>query len=397
MAIKRLSENPPPAASSSEEEEEEENDSVEKNDSEDEQKDVGDGDDDEEEQQESPVLNKSTVHGSPLKYNSASESDSESTQPSPSPSAFTIKLHKPSSKPNKSVSKRPAESDCIAGETPRKKKNKAIGGGDDEEVKKGSAIQRLWSEDDEIAILNGLSQYKSEKGSNPYADMGDFHEFIKKSLHVDVSKNQLMDKIRRLKKKYRDNIEKAENGRDPVFSKPHDLKSFELSKKFWDGDKNYEKNGTVNRSGKVNSSNDGGGSGGGDGGVRITLALACQKKGNELKARKQMQTSNKQVKIEENHQVKAEEMMQEKGEDVEEELWEKYPYLSESLEMGGLSEGAKVILRQQLGIIEKGKLKELDEKRKRLKQAELELFVQRMELAHEQVKLTLDSIKSEES
>ncbi|KAJ9176952.1 hypothetical protein P3X46_012210 [Hevea brasiliensis] len=391
MAIKRVSENPPPA--SFEEEEEEEDDSTEENDSVVyEQNDVADvKEDDDEGPQESPVLNKSAVPATPPKSSSATESDSESTQPSLSPSAFTIKLHKRTSKPNKSVLKRPADSDIIAWERPSKK-NKATGGGDEEEVKKGSVIQRLWSEDDEIAILNGLSQYKSEKGADPYADMGDFHEFIEKSLHVDVSKNQLIDKIRRLKKKYQNNLERGENGRDPVFSKPHDVKSFELSKKFWDGGKSNEKNDSVNRSGKVNSSNGGGGGGGG-----VTLALANQRKGNQLRPRKEMQAPNRQVKIEENHQVKGDEKMQEKGEDAEEELWEMYPFLSESLEMDCLSEGVKVILRQQMGMIEKGKLKELEDKWKRLKQAELELFVQRMELAHEQVKLSLDSIKSGES
>ncbi|XP_028093948.1 STOREKEEPER protein-like [Camellia sinensis] len=64
--------------------------------------------------------------------------------------------------------------------------------------------------------------------------MGAFHEFIKKLLRADVLKNQLMHKVKRLKK-YQIN---AEKGKDPIFTKPHELKTFELSKKIWGGGAN---------------------------------------------------------------------------------------------------------------------------------------------------------------
>ncbi|KAJ7946853.1 mediator-associated protein 1 [Quillaja saponaria] len=41
--------------------------------------------------------------------------------------------------------------------------------------------------------------------------MNAFHEFIKKSLHADVSKGQLMDKIRRLMKKNGGQVEQAKS------------------------------------------------------------------------------------------------------------------------------------------------------------------------------------------
>ena len=99
---------------------------------------------------------------------------------------------------------------------------------------------RLWSEADEIAILKGMIEYKSKKGFDPYADSSGFHDFIKKSIHADVSKYQLTEKIRRLKKKYKNNAEKEQNGNAPVFSKPHDHKSLELSKKIWGNETNEE-------------------------------------------------------------------------------------------------------------------------------------------------------------
>ncbi|EEF46654.1 STOREKEEPER protein [Ricinus communis] len=380
MAPRRLSENPPPAASDEEEEEESDSESDEGNteqngavDKHDDENDNGNPDDDEEEEEEeedkeSPVSKKSVVPATPQKSDSATESDdSESTQPSPSLSAFTIKLYNRSPKPNKTASsKRPAESDSM-GPTNKKKKPTA-GVGEDEVVKRG-AVQRLWSEDDEIVVLNGLSQYKSEKGADPYSEMGAFYEYIKKSLHVDVSRNQLIDKIRRLKKKYGNNMKR---GQDPVFTKSHDEKSFQLSKKLWG--KNDQ---------NVNNDNDDNIAGGG-----VTLGLLA----NQLSSKKPIRAPN----VEEKDQIKSKEKIETKSAVVKGEgVWEKYPSLSEALESEeGLSDGVKVSLRKHLGMIEKGKLKELDDKWKKLRQAELELFVQRMELVHDQVQLALHSIKS---
>ncbi|XP_065876373.1 STOREKEEPER protein-like [Euphorbia lathyris] len=408
---KLLSEIPPPADSSSEEEEKEETDSEESEEEEEsdrlvdgqngdaEKQEESDDDDDGNVQDEkkSPLLKKPTIPA-----NSAMSDpglDSESTQPSPSLSAFTIKLQKPSTKPNKVGSKRSTESKESV--LPSKKKSKATrGGGYDEEPKKGSAIQRLWSEGDELAILDGLIKYKAEKAVDPYADMVAFHEFIKESLHVDVSKSQLTDKIRRLKKKYRTNIERGENGQDPVFSKTHDLKSFELSKKVWGGkERNNDKN-EIKRNGKIENVDNGGG------GASVTLGLPSLRTG-----RKKMQAQvssveevknveeggrakgKEEVKTVEKHQSKSDGKREDEGDNVE-NLGEKYPFLGDSLNTEALSEGVKLILGEKLGMLQKGKLEELENKWKCLKQAELELFVQRMKLVNEQVMLALDSIKS---
>ncbi|KAK1426442.1 hypothetical protein QVD17_15114 [Tagetes erecta] len=112
-----------------------------------------------------------------------------------------------------------------------KKGKKSIAMDDDS---KKQLFQRLWSEDDEIAILKGMIDYRTEKnGENPIVDMGAFHEFIKKSLHVDVSRGQLVDKVRRLKKKYCNNAEKEKYGKERSFSKSHEQKGYELSKLIW--------------------------------------------------------------------------------------------------------------------------------------------------------------------
>lgn len=60
--------------------------------------------------------------------------------------------------------------------------------------------------------------------------MASFHEFIKNSLSFDASKSKFADKVRKMKVKYNKNVEKGER---VVFSTPHNLKCFELSKKIW--------------------------------------------------------------------------------------------------------------------------------------------------------------------
>ncbi|KAI3466603.1 hypothetical protein Pfo_023266 [Paulownia fortunei] len=103
-------------------------------------------------------------------------------------------------------------------------------------------FQRLWSEDDEIVILKGMIDYAEKKKSDPVADLNAFHDFIKHNLHVDVTRTQLQDKIRRLKKKYENNKSKEKEGKDRTFSKPHEQKAYELSKHVW-GNENGKENG----------------------------------------------------------------------------------------------------------------------------------------------------------
>ncbi|MBA0600326.1 hypothetical protein Gorai_006515 [Gossypium raimondii] len=68
-------------------------------------------------------------------------------------------------------------------------------------------FQRLFSEDDEIALLKGMLDYSAKTGADPHTDMNGFYDFVKKSIHT--------------------------NGEDPTFSKAHEQKAFELSKKIW--------------------------------------------------------------------------------------------------------------------------------------------------------------------
>ncbi|XP_016508976.1 putative transcription factor At1g61730 [Nicotiana tabacum] len=208
---------------------------------------------------------------------SESESESESEPGTQKPNSVTVEplaskpmddpkksAPKPRSKPNataKPTSPPPAKPSAGAGakrpvavddgktkeskrskKTPKKEIETPVKQKTPTEDVKRQLFQRLWSEDDEIVILKGMVDYRLKKKSDPVADLSAFHDFIKKSLHVDVSKTQLQDKIRRLKKKYENNAGKEKKGKkERTFSKPHEQKTYELSKKIWGKEKTDNK------------------------------------------------------------------------------------------------------------------------------------------------------------
>ncbi|PON48532.1 DNA-binding storekeeper protein-related transcriptional regulator [Parasponia andersonii] len=375
MAPKRLIDAVPPSASSSEEEsdsetvndeEEEEENSVaegpadgEKSgdeSSEEEEEEEEEGDDaDEEEEKKKPSEKKSQVE-SGTGSDSETESD-DNSPPSPSTADFTIKPSKPmedsskpkSKKPTKPststvlalaatpVSKRAAETE-LNGKDSKKKKSSS-----DEDQKKASGFQRLWSEGDEIVILKGMIEYQAKTGRDPYADMGAFLEFIKKNLHVDVDKRQLMNKIRRLKKKYQNNAEKGETG----FSKPHESKTFQLSKDIW---------GAI----EANNAAD----------------------GNDDAAKSAKKGSKQGGKTQSNGLVKAD----------PDEFWASYPCFRDSLRFVNNSLASEDELKKRLPLIGSSKVKELENRWKKLKMEELELHARKEALVFEQSKLFLNSI-----
>lgn len=123
------------------------------------------------------------------------------------------------------AAKRPAE-DTSAKDAKKSKKA-------DEPETSEKKSNRLWSEEDEIVVLEGMIDYTSKKKADPVLDLSAFHDFIKQKLSIDVTRTQLQDKIRRLKKKYVNNKSKEKDGEQKTFSKPHEHKSYDLSKLIW--------------------------------------------------------------------------------------------------------------------------------------------------------------------
>ena len=94
-------------------------------------------------------------------------------------------------------------------------------------------FQRLWTDEDEIELLQGFLDYTSQRGSSHHNDTALFYDQIKSKLQLDFNKNQLVEKIRRLKKKYRNVLNKIGSGKEFTFKSAHDQATFEISRKIW--------------------------------------------------------------------------------------------------------------------------------------------------------------------
>ncbi|KAK7832804.1 putative transcription factor [Quercus suber] len=94
-------------------------------------------------------------------------------------------------------------------------------------------FQRLWTDEDEIELLQGFLDYTTSRGSTHHNDTALFYDQIKSKLQLDFNKNQLVEKLRRLKKKYRNVVGKISTGKEFSFKSPHDQATFEISRKIW--------------------------------------------------------------------------------------------------------------------------------------------------------------------
>ncbi|CAI0384210.1 unnamed protein product [Linum tenue] len=129
-------------------------------------------------------------------------------------------------------------------------------------------FQRLWTDEDEIELLQGFLEYSNQRGGGSHHDTALFYDQIKSKLQLDFNKNQLVEKLRRLKKKYRNVLNKIGSGKEFSFKTAHDQVTFEISRKIWsttgklasveDGNLDDDE-GNPN----LNNNNDGGGGGGG--------------------------------------------------------------------------------------------------------------------------------------
>ncbi|XP_061370085.1 STOREKEEPER protein-like [Gastrolobium bilobum] len=417
----------PPTASSSESEEEDQQPSSRQHEEEvaasseeeDGEASTEEEDDDEEENHQHPSLQPSAKnppppptnsHPKPSSSESATESDSGTeSEPEPNPSApgaanpkvkplaskpmeQTPKARsQPSAPPARSGSKRPAADNNMHATDPKRSKKKVTVSAlaavpFDKEVEEDGKksgddpkklFQRIWSEEDEIAILKGMVEFASKTGMDPIKQVNDFHDFVKKSLHVDASVNQLKEKIRRLKKKFETNAGKGKNGEGPKFSKAHEQKSFELSKKVWAN---------------------------GDGGVANGAMEKAKSNGKAAKILKEGTSSirnaasPKKSKPETNPETNLPSLDSQESEKMDIDIIpDTNLALSEMIRFGksgslfGLNEN---VIKGGLELMEASKREELEVRWNKLQVAELELFAKRTQLIGDQARLILEAYKS---
>ncbi|KAE9597970.1 putative transcription factor GeBP family [Lupinus albus] len=326
---------------------------------------------------------------------SGSDSDSDTSLLNSKPKPLASKPIDQTPKPNsnsahpvkdKHALKRPAKAINVSvNDPPKRAKKKGIDGdgdGDEEmkDVKKSGGgggesnskklFQRLWSEEDEIAILKGMVEFTSKIGQDPYRYADAFYDFMKKSLHAEASGNQLKEKIRRLKLKFEKNAKRGKNGEDPNFSKSFDRETFQLSKKVWGNAASGEKakpDGKVGKSPKK--------------GVKSTSVVALKPE-SKLEARSV--DSNKDVNSDNVELTDASET------DMTSYLLEVIR-VNKGVGLNGLSED---VVKRGMELIGASERKELEGQWKELQDAELELSVKRVELIANHARLTLEALRA---
>ncbi|XP_023635445.1 GLABROUS1 enhancer-binding protein-like 3 [Capsella rubella] len=68
-----------------------------------------------------------------------------------------------------------------------------------------ASSKMIWSKKDEIFILSGILEYQSETETCYNQDWDAFYGYIRESMRSDFSKAQIMGKVKKLKKRFKDN------------------------------------------------------------------------------------------------------------------------------------------------------------------------------------------------
>jgi len=103
---------------------------------------------------------------------------------------------------------------------------------------------RLWTNEDEIQLLQGYLEHTTSRGNAiHHNDTALFYEQIGSKLQVVFNKNQLLDKLRRLKRKYLNALEKINSEKEFSFKSAHDQAAFEISRKIWGDTRRMDKPG----------------------------------------------------------------------------------------------------------------------------------------------------------
>ncbi|KAJ8646703.1 hypothetical protein MRB53_008451 [Persea americana] len=93
-------------------------------------------------------------------------------------------------------------------------------------------FHRIWSESDELRLLQGLLDSSADGLSFP-RDLNLFFDRFSQSMPQPYTKSQLSEKLRRLKKKFRVISARLSRGLDASHLTPHDRSLFHLSKQLW--------------------------------------------------------------------------------------------------------------------------------------------------------------------
>ncbi|VFQ99322.1 unnamed protein product [Cuscuta campestris] len=147
------------------------------------------------------------------------QSSSESEIESDSESANESSLKAPEPAPSRTLD------DVKTKKKKKKIKNKRKSTASPKTQEKKSAGKRVFSDEDQIVLLQAKIDYNSQKKADALGNVTNFYDFVKDKLNVEVSRLQVSEKLRRLKRRFKDAA--------PSTSDPTDLKTFQLSQKIW--------------------------------------------------------------------------------------------------------------------------------------------------------------------
>nr|XP_004496019.1 probable transcription factor At5g28040 [Cicer arietinum] len=98
--------------------------------------------------------------------------------------------------------------------------------------------QRLWTKQDEMELLKGYFDYIKQQGrtnTTLQSDVASFYNHIMHKFSADFNRNQLVEKLRRLKRKHKMALDKGKEVH-VSFKIPHDQAIFDISHKIWGND-----------------------------------------------------------------------------------------------------------------------------------------------------------------
>ncbi|CAH9088321.1 unnamed protein product [Cuscuta epithymum] len=140
--------------------------------------------------------------------------------------------HKSAPKPPQSLPDDESRRSPSAPVQPRLTSKQNNRSGEEDALLKTSAPphNRVWTDKDQITILQGIIDFKAQKGADPNADYAAFHVFIIDQLEGSFSKNQTRDKVRGLKRKF---LTLNEKGDLPTSAQPYEYQVYQLLAKIW--------------------------------------------------------------------------------------------------------------------------------------------------------------------
>ncbi|RLN05330.1 hypothetical protein C2845_PM13G19760 [Panicum miliaceum] len=246
---------------------------------------------------------------------------------------------------------------------------------------------RVWSPEDELTILNALVEYRAKKGRLPASsqDTSKLHLQIYGQLTANASTTQLSDKVRRLKHKYKLQVKRAKNGRDPDLPTEHDRSVYELSKKVWrlklegrslahddtgDAESNEEQ--------EIKESDEDMENGG-----------ECRERTSKKPKTSRFENGNGNATVTAGRASHG----NVSGRDDAEKGKQMYPYLWAAVEELSKEHPSGPIFRKAFGLLEKSKARLIEEKLRKFRMSVVRLQLNRMDLTKLSVGMVLDALE----